>query len=202
MQQSQRSRSHSINSRNREALLVMTASAALLAGLTTSIEALPFNQQPVGQSETWPPAKAKAKAKAKGKALTARAKASAKPESEDLAAKANGVLTVVISIDKQQLTLYSGRPSDRALARLDRRAGPSDADRRIQHHREGSLAPLQPLRQRPDVLHAADHLVRRGHAPGRRSQLSGVARLHPAARGIRQANCGASRSSASALSSP
>ena len=36
-QQSQRSRSHSINSRNREALLVMTASAALLAGLTTSI---------------------------------------------------------------------------------------------------------------------------------------------------------------------
>ena len=63
MQQSQRSRSHSINSRNREALLVMTASAALLAGLTTSIEALPFNQQPVGQSEAWPPAKAKAKAK-------------------------------------------------------------------------------------------------------------------------------------------
>ena len=109
MQQSQRSRSHSINSRNREALLVMTASAALLAGLTTSIEALPFNQQPVGQSEAWPPAKAKAKAK--GKALTARDKASAKPESEDLAAKANGVLAVVISIDKQQLTLYSdGHP--------------------------------------------------------------------------------------------
>ena len=107
MQQSQRSRSHSINSRNREALLVMTASAALLAGLTTSIEALPFNQQPVGQSEAWPPAKAKAK----GKALTARDKASAKPESEDLAAKANGVLAVVISIDKQQLTLYSdGHP--------------------------------------------------------------------------------------------
>ena len=107
MQQSQRSRSHSINSRNREALLIMTASAALLAGLTTSIEALPFNQQPVGQSEAWPPAKAKAK----GKALTARDKASAKPESEDLAAKANGVLAVVISIDKQQLTLYSdGHP--------------------------------------------------------------------------------------------
>ena len=107
MQQSQRSGSHSINSRNREALLVITASAALLAAFTTSTEALPFNQQPVGQSEAWRPAKAKAK----GTALTARDKASAKPESEDLAAKAKGVLTVVISIDKQQLTLYSdGNP--------------------------------------------------------------------------------------------
>ena len=85
----------------------MTASAALLAGLTTSTEALPFNQQPLGQSEAWRPAKAKAK----GTALTARDKASAKSETEDLAAKANGVLAVVISIDKQQLTLYSdGHP--------------------------------------------------------------------------------------------
>src|SRR5262245_10490478 len=105
VQQSQRSGSHSINFRNREALLVMTASAALLAGLTTSTEALPINQQPVGQPEAWRPAKAK------GTALTARDKAAAKPESEDLATKAKGVLAVVISIDKQQLTLYSdGHP--------------------------------------------------------------------------------------------
>jgi lipoprotein-anchoring transpeptidase ErfK/SrfK len=85
----------------------MTASAALLAGLTTSAEALPFNQQPAGQPEAWRPAKAKAKATA----LSAREKASSKPESADLAAKANGALAVVISIDKQQLTLYSdGHP--------------------------------------------------------------------------------------------
>jgi lipoprotein-anchoring transpeptidase ErfK/SrfK len=104
--QFQRSRKvHSIDSRNRETLLVMMASAALLAGLAIPAEALPFNQQPVGQSKAWRPAKAK------GTALTARDKASAKPESEDLAAKANGVLAVVISIDKQQLTLYSdGHP--------------------------------------------------------------------------------------------
>jgi lipoprotein-anchoring transpeptidase ErfK/SrfK len=105
VQQSQQSGSHSINSRHREALLVMTASAALLAGLTASAEALPFNQQPMGQSEAWRPVKAK------GTAFTARDKASKKPESEGLAAKAKGVLAVVISIDKQQLTLYSdGHP--------------------------------------------------------------------------------------------
>jgi lipoprotein-anchoring transpeptidase ErfK/SrfK len=85
----------------------MTASAALLAGLATSTQALPFNQQSEGQSEASRPAKAKAK----GTALTAPDKTSAKPESEDLAAKAKGVLAVVISIDKQQLTLYSdGHP--------------------------------------------------------------------------------------------
>jgi lipoprotein-anchoring transpeptidase ErfK/SrfK len=107
VQQSQRSGSHFIKSRNRDALLVMTASAALLAGLTATAEALPFNQPPTGQSEAWRPAKVKAK----GTAFTARDKASRKPENEDLAAKANGVLAVVISIDKQQLTLYSdGQP--------------------------------------------------------------------------------------------
>ena len=107
MQQSQRSGRHSTYSRNREALLVMTASAALLAGLTASAEALPFNQLPMGQSEAWRPAKVKTKSIA----FTARDKVSKKPESEDLAAKAKGVLAVVISIDKQQLTLYSdGQP--------------------------------------------------------------------------------------------
>src|SRR5262249_4701151 len=85
----------------------MTASAALLAGLTATAEALPFNQPPTGQSEAWRPAKVKAK----GTAFTARDKALRKPENEDLAGKAKGVLAVVISIDKQQLTLYSdGQP--------------------------------------------------------------------------------------------
>jgi len=105
VQRSQRSGSHSVNFRNGQALLVTTASAALLAGFTTSTEALPISQQPVGQPEASRPAKAK------GAALIARDKVSAKAESEDLAAKAKGVLAVVISIDKQQLTLYSdGHP--------------------------------------------------------------------------------------------
>jgi lipoprotein-anchoring transpeptidase ErfK/SrfK len=95
----------SIYSRNREALLAMTASAALLAGIATSADALPFNVQPAA------PDTARA-AKPKSTVLAARDKAAAKAkESEDVAAKARGVLSVVISIDKQHLTLYSdGRP--------------------------------------------------------------------------------------------
>ena len=97
---------HSIYSRNREALLVLTAGAALLTGLATPAEALPFDQQPTAPSQAGRPAKAKATV------LAARDKTAAKPkESEDIAAKAKGVLAVVISLDKQQLTLYSdGQP--------------------------------------------------------------------------------------------
>jgi lipoprotein-anchoring transpeptidase ErfK/SrfK len=93
----------SIYSRNREALLVMTASAALLAGLATPADALPFNQQPTAGPQPTRP---------HGTVLAAREKAPAKPkESTDLAARAKGVLSVVVSIDKQQLTLYSdGEP--------------------------------------------------------------------------------------------
>ena len=76
-------------------------------------------------------------------------------------------MSVIISLDKQQLTLYSGDTADRAFAGFDRRARPPDPDRRVQRHPEGSLAPLQHLQQCPDVLHAADHLVRRGDASGR-----------------------------------
>ena len=95
-------------SRNREALLVMTASAALLAGLATSAEALPFNQ-PEGAAQS----QAGRAAKAHRTVLAARDKAPAKVKqhADDLAAQAKGVLSVVISIDKQQLTLYSdGQP--------------------------------------------------------------------------------------------
>ena len=51
-------------------------------------------------------------AKPKATVLASRDKASTKPkESEDVAARAKGVLTVVVSISKQQLTLYSdGQP--------------------------------------------------------------------------------------------
>jgi lipoprotein-anchoring transpeptidase ErfK/SrfK len=93
---------HSLYSRNREALLVVTAGAALLTGLATPAEALPFDQQPMAPRQ----------AKAKATVLAARDKTAAKPkESEDVAAKARGVLALVVSIDKQQVTLYSdGRP--------------------------------------------------------------------------------------------
>jgi lipoprotein-anchoring transpeptidase ErfK/SrfK len=95
--------------RHREMLLAMTASAALLAGLATSAEALPFNLQP----QAAPQPQAGRQAAPRGTVLAARDKAPAKAKqaADDVAAKAKGVLTVVISIDKQRLTLYSdGQP--------------------------------------------------------------------------------------------
>jgi lipoprotein-anchoring transpeptidase ErfK/SrfK len=98
--------------RNRQTLLAMTASAALLAGLA-SADALPLDQQwPTQQSQGLRPA-----AKPNGLVVASREKhpAKAKPGAEDVAAKAKGVLSVVISIDRQQLTLYSdGRPVARS----------------------------------------------------------------------------------------
>ena len=98
--------------RNRQTLLVMTASAALLAGVA-SAEALPFDQQwPMQQPQRLRPA-----AKPNGSVVASREKhpAKAKPGAEDVAAKAKGVLSVIISIDRQQLTLYSdGHPIARS----------------------------------------------------------------------------------------
>jgi lipoprotein-anchoring transpeptidase ErfK/SrfK len=89
---------------NRQSLLAMTASAALLAGLA-SANAFPLNQQ---RPQAFYPS-----AKPNGLVVAAREKPSAKPKAatDDVAAKAKGVLSVIISIDKQQLTLYSdGQP--------------------------------------------------------------------------------------------
>ena len=91
--------------RNRESLLAMTASAALLAGLT-SASALPLNVQP--QYEVGRPV-----VKPNRLAVASREKSPAKPKAntDDVAAKAKGLLSVIISIDKQRLTLYSdGQP--------------------------------------------------------------------------------------------
>jgi lipoprotein-anchoring transpeptidase ErfK/SrfK len=103
VQQSQRpGKGHSSYSCSRKALLVVTASAVLLAGFANPAEALPLDQQTPAQPDGGRPIKAK------GTASSAHDKAPAKVnQSENLAAKANGVLSVVISIDKQQLTLYS-----------------------------------------------------------------------------------------------
>jgi lipoprotein-anchoring transpeptidase ErfK/SrfK len=94
--------------RNRESLLAMTASAALLAGLT-SASALPLNAQPAAaQTEAGRPV-----VKPNRLVVASREKspAKAKASTDDVAAKAKGLLSVVISIDKQRLTLYSdGEP--------------------------------------------------------------------------------------------
>src|SRR5262245_696645 len=86
----------------------MTASAALLAGLS-SASALPLNAQPAAaQSEVGRPV-----VKPNRLVVASREKSSAKAKAstDDVAAKAKGLLSVVISIDKQRLTLYSdGEP--------------------------------------------------------------------------------------------
>src|SRR6516162_8730997 len=87
----------------------MTASAALLAGLT-SASALPLNVQP--QYEAGRPA-----VKPNRLVVASREKsaAKAKASTDDVAAKAKGVLSLIISIDKQQVTLYSdGQPIARS----------------------------------------------------------------------------------------
>ena len=91
--------------RNRQSLLVMTASAALLAGLA-SANAFPYNQPLVPWQGYHP-------AKPRGLVVASREKSStkAKTATDDVAAKAKGVLSVVISIDRQHLTLYAdGQP--------------------------------------------------------------------------------------------
>jgi lipoprotein-anchoring transpeptidase ErfK/SrfK len=94
--------------RNRESLLAMTASAALLAGLT-SASALPLNVAPAApQVEAGRPV-----VKPNRQLVASREKspAKAKANTDDVAAKAKGLLSVIISIDKQRLTLYSdGQP--------------------------------------------------------------------------------------------
>src|SRR6516164_9751995 len=85
----------------------MTASAALLAGLT-SASALPLNVQP--QYEAGRPV-VKANRLAVASRESEKSPAKAKANTDDVAAKAKGLLSVIISIDKQRLTLYSdGQP--------------------------------------------------------------------------------------------
>jgi len=93
--------------RNRESLLAMTASAALLAGLS-SADALPFNVAPAApQAEARRPVVKPNRLVVASREKPAKAKANA----DDVAAKAKGLLSVIISLNKQRLTLYSdGQP--------------------------------------------------------------------------------------------
>jgi lipoprotein-anchoring transpeptidase ErfK/SrfK len=93
----------------------MLASTALLA-FATPAQAVPFNLQPAAAPLPYYVRPAMARpAKPSGITTASREKAATaaknKDGTEDLAAKARGILSVVISIDKQQLTLYSdGQP--------------------------------------------------------------------------------------------
>jgi lipoprotein-anchoring transpeptidase ErfK/SrfK len=110
VQKSQRpSAGRSAYFRNRESLLAMTASAALLAGLA-SANALPFNQQP-GAAPQFEAGRPAAKPNRLVVASREKSPGKAKASADDVAAKAKGLLSVIISIDKQRLTLYSdGNP--------------------------------------------------------------------------------------------
>jgi lipoprotein-anchoring transpeptidase ErfK/SrfK len=91
----------------------MTASAAVLAGLATPAQALPFNLQSTPQPMAAPPPDFARPAKPSGATAPSREKTAAKEKdgAQELAPKAKGLLSVIISIDKQQLTLYSdGQP--------------------------------------------------------------------------------------------
>jgi lipoprotein-anchoring transpeptidase ErfK/SrfK len=104
----------------REVLLTMSASLALLAGASSSASAFPFsNWQPsAAPQQQWArPAVVPRAAKPPRRASTpSKQKSSARDKGEEaakaeVAAKAKGVLTVVISLNKQRLTLYSdGQP--------------------------------------------------------------------------------------------
>jgi lipoprotein-anchoring transpeptidase ErfK/SrfK len=86
----------------------MTASAALLVGLS-SASALPLNAVPAA-----PQAEAGRLVVKPNRQLVAsreKSPAKAKANTDDVATKAKGLLSVIISIDKQRLTLYSdGQP--------------------------------------------------------------------------------------------
>ncbi len=102
----------------REVLLTMTGSVVLLSGLPSSADAFLFNNwqpaapqpqfaRPAEVTRTFKPPR---RGKATPKPTAADAKES-KETNADVAVKAKGVLTVVISLDKQRLTLYSdGQP--------------------------------------------------------------------------------------------
>ena len=109
---------HSTLVRHREGLLAVTASIGLLAGLAAPAAALPFNLQPsvapppaaVPQADFTRPAQRTLRPNVSN-ASRDKSAAKEKEGEQDLGSKAKGLLTVIVSIDKQQLTLYSdGHP--------------------------------------------------------------------------------------------
>jgi lipoprotein-anchoring transpeptidase ErfK/SrfK len=95
---------------HRNHLLAMTASVALLAGLATSAQAFPFDwpsRSEPRQIAVPPPLPEAARPAARPAKPSVSASRKDEDNPQDVAAKAKGLLSVIISIDKQQLTLYS-----------------------------------------------------------------------------------------------
>src|SRR6266852_53518 len=99
--------------RHRDGRLVKEGLVAvvLLAGLAGSADALPFNQQQTQPQPTVAPDRPAGHRATRTAITTSRDKSAGKESPEALAPKAKGLLSLYISIDKQQLTLYSdGQP--------------------------------------------------------------------------------------------
>ena len=85
-------------------------------------------------------------------------KSATKERPAALADRADGVLTLAVSLNKQQLTLYSdGSP----IARSRVSVGVPDAYGDFQRHPKGTLPPFGYIRRCP--LHAADYQVGGGY---------------------------------------
>src|SRR5262249_35781912 len=104
----------SVYSSHRAMLLAMTASVALLVGLGAPALAFPFDwgqqrsaPQPMAAPDAAKPTARAAKTAARDKVAAKDGAKDQESTPEELSPKAKGVLTVVISIAKQQLTLYS-----------------------------------------------------------------------------------------------
>ena len=102
---------------NRKALLVAASAAVLVAGFGSPAEAFSFWQSQAPQpAQVMRPAvtrPAVARPARPGSAAGQKAadKAAPKEGTDELVPKANGILGIIISLDRQQLTLYSdGRP--------------------------------------------------------------------------------------------
>jgi hypothetical protein len=131
------------------AAIMAGATLALLAGLPNAAHALPFNlfeARTAPRPSPGPAANVQRPAPTRTATTTSfvKSRTVSKPEASlnELAAKARGPLRIIISLDRQQLTLYSG---DEVIARVQRPAWPFDSHRRVQHHPEGPLAPIQSL---------------------------------------------------------
>jgi len=83
----------------------MTASAALLVAMTTPAGAFLFDVRP--QAAPAPEPTMTRPAKPAGTTTASRDRGKEKEAEEEFAARAKGLLSVIISIDRQQLTLYS-----------------------------------------------------------------------------------------------
>jgi lipoprotein-anchoring transpeptidase ErfK/SrfK len=87
----------------------------LVAGVGTPANALPINLKPNATPQLEPAVTAQRPARPGGIVTASRERSAAKESAGELAAKAKGILSIIISLEQQQLTLYSdGQPIARS----------------------------------------------------------------------------------------